>query len=672
MGLADEIDIIAVIGGDTELKYVARTNGGEYAGACPFCGDGNDRFRVWPERASYWCRICGQAGDAINYLRDKRGFSFVDAKRELGITDTNGRNSVPDTMIEFRNLAHYASTKGVPVKVFEDYGWADVELWGRRALEYPTYAMVDGERMTYLRIRFIDGDTDGAKFMPKQSGYPAVLYGLNTALRIHSETGLPLILVNGEPSTVVGHYWNTPAFCKTGGEAQPLTPEMVDEIKSRYTHDTIMIAHDCDAQGKRFAEIHMALFTEAGYDVIVLDLELGAKGDYADACLIWEDKIVGRLQNAMSAPEIAPIHEATSAYQAASLALAVARNEVQIEGRPLPFPFKIYNHLQGACIVLPPETLALIFGMSGHGKTAWLETACEYWMQHGYNGIYDGREFRPIVYQFRRIQRMSGQPITNPMEDAVYTPELVTVTEYELHRAWQAEVRENRPTYLRFGRELSPEKIETIEWVAGVVKRWPGHMEYAPAFNYIEDLLAWMKAHIDRERTAGRKVDFVVFDYLHLYSLDTSRTRTGRKENDYMVMAHMIKDFVREYHIFGIIAAQVNKVADASQRKNNRPLTIADAKGISDQFANLTMSINILYAPKIDETTRYHLLDYNGEIVLDKATLMETGNQAGQISVIKNTMELTGLILQQARLQNLCWMDALWQREMVDLLDEGE
>ena len=67
------------------LRKAATTNGGEWCGPCPFCG-GNDRFRVWPneEGGRYWCRGCGKAGDAIQYLRDKRGFSFSEACRVVG------------------------------------------------------------------------------------------------------------------------------------------------------------------------------------------------------------------------------------------------------------------------------------------------------------------------------------------------------------------------------------------------------------------------------------------------------------------------------------------------------------------------------------------------------------------------------------------------------------
>jgi len=69
------------------LKRVATTNGGEYAGACPFCG-GRDRFRVWPEQETtgrFWCRGCGKAGDGIQLLRDRDGLSFREACARLGV-----------------------------------------------------------------------------------------------------------------------------------------------------------------------------------------------------------------------------------------------------------------------------------------------------------------------------------------------------------------------------------------------------------------------------------------------------------------------------------------------------------------------------------------------------------------------------------------------------------
>jgi DNA primase len=69
-----------------ELKKAAETNGGEFCGACPFCG-GNDRFRVWPEfkGGRFWCRGCNKHGDNIQYLRDAQGLSYREACERLGI-----------------------------------------------------------------------------------------------------------------------------------------------------------------------------------------------------------------------------------------------------------------------------------------------------------------------------------------------------------------------------------------------------------------------------------------------------------------------------------------------------------------------------------------------------------------------------------------------------------
>ena len=79
-----QINLLDVISRNTRLRRVAATHGGEYAGPCPFCG-GRDRFRVWPDsdRPGYWCRGCGRHGNALQYLRDHDGLSFLEACASL-------------------------------------------------------------------------------------------------------------------------------------------------------------------------------------------------------------------------------------------------------------------------------------------------------------------------------------------------------------------------------------------------------------------------------------------------------------------------------------------------------------------------------------------------------------------------------------------------------------
>jgi hypothetical protein len=78
------IDLLQLVGGD--LRRVARTQGGEWAGACPFCG-GRDRFRVWPQAAPprWWCRQCERHGDAISFVQQREQVRFGDALQRLGL-----------------------------------------------------------------------------------------------------------------------------------------------------------------------------------------------------------------------------------------------------------------------------------------------------------------------------------------------------------------------------------------------------------------------------------------------------------------------------------------------------------------------------------------------------------------------------------------------------------
>jgi len=79
-----------------EAGYIPRRkaacHGGEYCSPCPFCKDGNDRFIIWPSRHNqngayrngrYICRVCGRYGDAIAFLRELYGSSYLEACRKL-------------------------------------------------------------------------------------------------------------------------------------------------------------------------------------------------------------------------------------------------------------------------------------------------------------------------------------------------------------------------------------------------------------------------------------------------------------------------------------------------------------------------------------------------------------------------------------------------------------
>ncbi len=68
------------------FKKVASTKGGVWKGACPWCG-GSDRFSIYPEEKGgrYICNQCPNRGDAIQYLRDYKKYSYQEACNTIGI-----------------------------------------------------------------------------------------------------------------------------------------------------------------------------------------------------------------------------------------------------------------------------------------------------------------------------------------------------------------------------------------------------------------------------------------------------------------------------------------------------------------------------------------------------------------------------------------------------------
>ena len=132
------IDLLSLIGHDTALRRVASTNGGEYAGPCPFCG-GRDRFRVWPDdggRGRWWCRRCQRRGDAIDYLRARDNLTFREACERLG-TSLPDRTAAPPARPAVTDVEPPAAQWQAKARAFVT--WCQERLWaavGREALEY--------------------------------------------------------------------------------------------------------------------------------------------------------------------------------------------------------------------------------------------------------------------------------------------------------------------------------------------------------------------------------------------------------------------------------------------------------------------------------------------------------------------------------------------------------
>src|SRR6476659_8909523 len=86
------VDLLALVERHTSVKRVAGTRGGEWAGPCPICRTGRDRFRVQPTggrdgRGQWMCRSCtdGRWGDAIDFVKSYNAVEFREAVAMLHI-----------------------------------------------------------------------------------------------------------------------------------------------------------------------------------------------------------------------------------------------------------------------------------------------------------------------------------------------------------------------------------------------------------------------------------------------------------------------------------------------------------------------------------------------------------------------------------------------------------
>jgi hypothetical protein len=74
------VTLLALVQADVAL--VERR--GEWWGQCPFHADTTPSFSVNAEKQVFYCFGCGASGDAIEYLRRARGYSYAEAAKAVG------------------------------------------------------------------------------------------------------------------------------------------------------------------------------------------------------------------------------------------------------------------------------------------------------------------------------------------------------------------------------------------------------------------------------------------------------------------------------------------------------------------------------------------------------------------------------------------------------------
>lgn len=134
--IKSEIYIMDLIDNVQSLKRIASTDGGEFAGPCPFCG-GKDRFHVQPQKNRWFCRQCSEGwGDVISYAKKMwPHLTFPEICEKLGGSKKttpyikHQKTSIPASSPP----ATWQSTMAKAISEFENDLWKNS---GSEALDY--------------------------------------------------------------------------------------------------------------------------------------------------------------------------------------------------------------------------------------------------------------------------------------------------------------------------------------------------------------------------------------------------------------------------------------------------------------------------------------------------------------------------------------------------------
>jgi hypothetical protein len=242
---AKQADLFALASRYTTLRRAASSGGGEYAGACPLCKAGRDRFRVQPSAHRWLCRYCteGKWQDAIALQMKLTGAQFSEAVYALA-------NELPPTTAR-------------PLTPTEDYtpSGPPCDEWQARArviiaeAEENLWSATGARALAWLRARGLADATIRAArlgFISAEIYDPAELWALE---------GKPVYLPHGIliPCEVAGNVWYLKVRRPTG---QPKYIHARGGRRALYMADTLSGAS-------------VAIFTEGEFDARLLWQEAG-------------------------------------------------------------------------------------------------------------------------------------------------------------------------------------------------------------------------------------------------------------------------------------------------------------------------------------------------------------------------------------------------------------
>ena len=136
-------DVVDIVGRYVQLKK----GGANFMGLCPFHGEKSPSFSVSPSKQFYHCFGCGKNGNAISFLMDHAGMTFIEAVKDLA---QQYGLQVPEDDISPQDRAKAAQVReqqATLTSVLEKAGLAFIKSLrtSERAIQYFKQRGVSGE-----------------------------------------------------------------------------------------------------------------------------------------------------------------------------------------------------------------------------------------------------------------------------------------------------------------------------------------------------------------------------------------------------------------------------------------------------------------------------------------------------------------------------------------------
>ncbi len=194
-----QIDLLALTSAHTDLRRVAASGGGEWAGACPFCG-GKDRFRVQPyarPEPRWLCRHCtdGKWQDALAFgqrLYPNLSFREVCERLSGGRLTLRTAQPRPRPMIQPAYAPPPAEWQQAARRAVER---AQADLWGRAGAAARRYLQRRGladSTVQVWKLGYSVGFQMGGMLVPRGVVIPCITGGQVWYLKIALLPGQPI------------------------------------------------------------------------------------------------------------------------------------------------------------------------------------------------------------------------------------------------------------------------------------------------------------------------------------------------------------------------------------------------------------------------------------------------------------------------------------------------